>query len=80
MRTKSKTIVDPKILEKIEEGDEEVQQQLHDFLSLAFSCTQLETEARPDMIDVEEANAGTNNVCKSYNYGKRIGMSSCKHA
>ncbi|XP_062022995.1 serine/threonine-protein kinase ZRK1-like [Rosa rugosa] len=46
------TIVDPKILEELGEGHERAQQQLHDFLSLALSCTQLESEARPDMIDV----------------------------
>ncbi|RXH87507.1 hypothetical protein DVH24_034407 [Malus domestica] len=45
------TIVDPKIFEEVG-GDEQVLQQLHDFLQLALSCTQYEIERRPYMTDV----------------------------
>ncbi|BFG42151.1 hypothetical protein CerSpe_284250 [Prunus speciosa] len=46
-----RTIVDPKILEEVGEG-EQAQQQLHDFLTMALLCTEDESELRPDMIDV----------------------------
>ncbi|CAL2279451.1 unnamed protein product [Prunus armeniaca] len=46
-----RTIVDPKILEEVGEG-EQAQQQLHDFLTMALLCTDEESELRPDMIDV----------------------------
>ncbi|XP_068323165.1 non-functional pseudokinase ZED1-like [Pyrus communis] len=45
------TILGPKILEEVG-GDEQVLQQLHDFLQLALSCTQYEIERRPYMTDV----------------------------
>ncbi|XP_021823286.1 non-functional pseudokinase ZED1-like [Prunus avium] len=51
VRIQIETIVDPKILENIR-GDDQAQQQLQDFLELALSCIQTQTEARPDMIDV----------------------------
>ncbi|BFG42149.1 hypothetical protein CerSpe_284240 [Prunus speciosa] len=44
-------IVDPKILEEVG-GNEQVEQQLHDFLELALSCTQEEIEGRPYMSNV----------------------------
>ncbi|CAL9022629.1 unnamed protein product [Prunus brigantina] len=44
-------IVDPKILEEVG-GNEQVEQQLHDFLELALSCTQDEIEGRPYMSNV----------------------------
>ncbi|CAL8176974.1 unnamed protein product [Prunus armeniaca] len=45
------TIVDPKILEEVG-GNKQVEQQLHDFLELALSCTQDEIEGRPYMSNV----------------------------
>ncbi|XP_068325417.1 serine/threonine-protein kinase ZRK1-like [Pyrus communis] len=45
------TIVDPKIKEDVGR-DEKVQRQLQDFLQLALSCTQEESERRPYMTDV----------------------------
>ncbi|XP_062030292.1 serine/threonine-protein kinase ZRK1-like [Rosa rugosa] len=45
------TVVDPKILGEIGE-DKQAQEHLHLFLALALSCTQDESEVRPDMIDV----------------------------
>ncbi|PQQ02436.1 non-functional pseudokinase ZED1-like [Prunus yedoensis var. nudiflora] len=44
-------IVDPQILEEVG-GNEQVEQQLHDFLELALSCTQDGIEGRPYMGDV----------------------------
>ncbi|XP_021823310.1 non-functional pseudokinase ZED1-like [Prunus avium] len=46
-----RTIVDPKILEDVGEG-EQAQQQLHDFLTMALLCTEEESDLRPDVIDV----------------------------
>ncbi|BFG42155.1 hypothetical protein CerSpe_284280 [Prunus speciosa] len=44
-------LADPKILEEVG-GNEQVEQQLHDFLELALSCTQDEIEGRPYMSNV----------------------------
>ncbi|XP_048426816.1 non-functional pseudokinase ZED1-like [Pyrus x bretschneideri] len=46
-----RAIVDPKIFEEVEEN-EQIQQQLHDFLNLALFCTRDRIESRPDMVDV----------------------------
>ncbi|XP_068321903.1 non-functional pseudokinase ZED1-like [Pyrus communis] len=46
-----RAIVDPKIFEEVEEN-EQLQQQLHDFLNLALFCTRDRIESRPDMVDV----------------------------
>ncbi|CAN6544508.1 unnamed protein product [Malus baccata var. baccata] len=44
-------IVDPKIYEEVR-GNEQVQQQLHDFLELALLCIRDDIEGRPYMVDV----------------------------
>ncbi|XP_048426761.1 non-functional pseudokinase ZED1-like [Pyrus x bretschneideri] len=46
-----RAIVDPKIFEEVGEN-EQIQQQLHDFLNLALFCTRDRIESRPDMVDV----------------------------
>ncbi|CAL8176961.1 unnamed protein product [Prunus armeniaca] len=50
-QTQIQTIVDPKILQEVG-ADGHAQQQLQDFLALALSCIQNQTEERPKMIDV----------------------------
>ncbi|XP_048426813.1 non-functional pseudokinase ZED1-like [Pyrus x bretschneideri] len=46
-----RAIVDPKIFEEVGEN-EQIQQQLHDFLNLALFCTRYRIESRPVMVDV----------------------------
>ncbi|XP_048426814.1 non-functional pseudokinase ZED1-like [Pyrus x bretschneideri] len=46
-----RAIVDPKIFEEVGQN-EQIQQQLHDFLNLALFCTRDRIESRPDMVDV----------------------------
>ncbi|KAB2636070.1 wall-associated receptor kinase-like 4 [Pyrus ussuriensis x Pyrus communis] len=44
-------ILDPRIYEEVG-GNEQVQQQSHDFLELALLCTRDDIEGRPYMVDV----------------------------